>query len=111
MSPIERAVRTLGSQTALARALGVSDMAVTQWKRRGVPATRCNAIEAATGGQVTRHDLRPDLFDPPPKPTPVFLPDRRRRDDPSYAGPERRGGSGDAPAGAVADRGLNTAGD
>lgn len=62
MNPIERAASILGSQAALASALGVSNMAVVQWKKRGVPAVRVLAIERATGGRVTRHDLRPDLY-------------------------------------------------
>lgn len=33
------------------------------WKARGsIPAERCLAIERATGGQVTRADLRPDDY-------------------------------------------------
>lgn len=62
MSPIERAANILGSQAALAGALGVTNMAVVHWKRRGIPATRVLAIERATGGQVSRHELRPDLY-------------------------------------------------
>jgi DNA-binding transcriptional regulator YdaS (Cro superfamily) len=47
---------------ALASALGVSKGAVNQWKDQGrcVPLEHCVAIERATGGAVTRRDLRPD---------------------------------------------------
>jgi DNA-binding transcriptional regulator YdaS (Cro superfamily) len=46
----------------LARALGVPEPLVSQWKknRRPVPIERCADIERTTGGLVTRKDLRPD---------------------------------------------------
>ena len=48
----------------MARAVGVSPQAVSEILRRGqrVPAEWCLAIETATAGAVTRHDLRPDLY-------------------------------------------------
>ena len=54
----------LKSQVAVARAVGVSPQAVSEILRRGkrVPAEWCLALEQATGGAVTRHDLRPDLY-------------------------------------------------
>jgi DNA-binding transcriptional regulator YdaS (Cro superfamily) len=54
----------LRSQVAVARAVGVSPQAVSEILRRGrrVPAEWCLALETATGGAVTRHDLRPDLY-------------------------------------------------
>jgi hypothetical protein len=64
-NPIEKAVRIFGSQAALARALGVSAMTVTQWKRRGVPAVRCRSLEEALDGQMTCQDFRPDIFGAP----------------------------------------------
>lgn len=49
-----------GRASALAAALGISPVLITQWCRsRPVPVERCAAIEAATGGRVTRRDLRP----------------------------------------------------
>jgi len=50
------------SQTAFAVQFGVSQSMVWQWISgyRPVPAERCLAIERATGGLVTRADLRPD---------------------------------------------------
>lgn len=62
------------TQQSLAVKVGVTQGAVSQWKNWldgasenavRVPAERCRAIEAATDGAVTRHDLRPDIFDPP----------------------------------------------
>ncbi len=66
-SPVDRAVHEAGSQSALARAVGVTPQAVQQWISTGrIPAERVIAVENATGGKVTRHDLRPDVFGPPP---------------------------------------------
>ena len=65
MKPIERAIEESGlSQKALAEAIGVFPQALHQWVsgKRPVPAKHCIAIEIATGGAVTRHDLRPDVF-------------------------------------------------
>lgn len=39
-------------------------MAVSHWRRRGVPLARAIAIERATAGAVTRAELRPDIFGP-----------------------------------------------
>lgn len=52
-----------GSAAALAAAIGVPSVLVYQWAggRRGVPDTRCPAIERATGGAVTCEQLRPDI--------------------------------------------------
>ena len=57
---IKRASAVIGSATVLARKLGVSRVALYQWPR--CPAERVLAVEAATGGIVTRHELRPDLY-------------------------------------------------
>ena len=52
-----------GGGMALARAVGVSAVIVSQWKTgsRAVPAERCPAIEKATAGAVRCEDLRPDV--------------------------------------------------
>ena len=67
---LKRAVGIMGSQSALARAIGenVKQAHVWYWLNEGagrVPAEHCAAIERATEGKVTRHDLRPDIFGPP----------------------------------------------
>lgn len=47
---VEDAVRTAGTQAKLARALGVSQQAVSMWLRRGwVSPTRAREIEALYG--------------------------------------------------------------
>lgn len=61
--PVELAASLLGSQVALAAALGVTKAAVNQWtdKGRRVPAEHCPAIERLTGGAVLCEGLRPDV--------------------------------------------------
>lgn len=72
MKAIERAIDILGGQSALARAIGgpVKQGHVWYWlnERDGqVPAEHCLAIEAATEGRVSRHELRPDVYGPKPR--------------------------------------------
>ena len=54
----------LKSQVGVARAVGVTPQAVSDVLRRNkrVPAEWCLALERATQGMVSRHDLRPDLY-------------------------------------------------
>lgn len=59
-TPLERAILAAGSGKSLAGILGVTPMAVSYWKARGIPARQAIAIEKATG--VPRHELRPDLY-------------------------------------------------
>jgi DNA-binding transcriptional regulator YdaS (Cro superfamily) len=55
------------TQTELAGKLGLTQGAISQWLRKRVPADRVLAIERATGGKVTRHELRPDLYPVEPR--------------------------------------------
>ncbi|WP_018610201.1 transcriptional regulator [Uliginosibacterium gangwonense] len=50
------------TQGKLARRLGVTQGAVSQWLKgvRPIPIERCVEIEQATGGVVTRQELRTD---------------------------------------------------
>lgn len=71
---IERAIKQGGgTQEAFAKAIGKKQSYVSMLKRRvvelgrKVPSDICPKIEEATGGAVTRHDLRPDIFGPAPK--------------------------------------------
>jgi DNA-binding transcriptional regulator YdaS (Cro superfamily) len=67
MEALLRAVSLAGGQTALARRIGKTQSHVAQWLRRGrVGPTACIPIETAVGGQVTRYELRPDVFGKPP---------------------------------------------
>jgi TorA maturation chaperone TorD len=55
---LDHAIQTVGGIGALARALGISQPAVSNWQR--IPAERVLAVEALTG--VHRSVLRPDLY-------------------------------------------------
>lgn len=57
---LRKAIDTVGNTAKLAAALGLSSQAISQWEE--VPAHRVLAVERATGGKVTRHELRPDLY-------------------------------------------------
>jgi len=62
--------RSKKSQTEFADKLGVTQGLVSQWLK-GVTAItpeRAIDIEDATEGQVTRYDLRPDIFGRSPQP-------------------------------------------
>lgn len=50
-----------GRAAGLARAIGAQPSLISQWANgeRDVPIERCVPIERATGGAVTRRDLRP----------------------------------------------------
>jgi DNA-binding transcriptional regulator YdaS (Cro superfamily) len=61
-APIDRAIDFFGSGAALARALDVVPMTVSQWKDRGIPVERAFQIEQATNGVVTAAELRPDVI-------------------------------------------------
>lgn len=58
------AVSIIGGQAQLARLLGVTQPNVWHWlhKSERVPAEYVLKIEQATGGKVSRHDLRPDIY-------------------------------------------------
>lgn len=58
-SGLEEAIKTAGGVRALARALGVSQPAVSMWKR--IPVDRVTEVESVTG--IPRARLRPDLFE------------------------------------------------
>ena len=58
-----KAVKKAGGAKALSDLLGISQPAVTMWKK--IPPSRCIAIEAITG--ISRYRLRPDVFGREPK--------------------------------------------
>lgn len=69
LTPLDLAIKALGTQQALADALGIKSPSISEWRDRGkVPAERCIAIEQATAGAVSRYQLRPDVFGEAPAP-------------------------------------------
>lgn len=64
LEALRRAVEILGSQGKAAAAIGVRQQTVSELLKVGkkVPAEWCIPLERATAGEVTRHELRPDLY-------------------------------------------------
>lgn len=65
-SHVQRAVDHLGSQNQLAEAMGCSQSKVS-WllvTAKQISAEDAVAIDRATGGEVTKTELRPDLWPP-----------------------------------------------
>lgn len=62
--PLEKAIAEVGSQAELARRIGKKQAHIWNWLNRDkcVPAEAVLLIEQATGGKITRHELRPDLY-------------------------------------------------
>lgn len=69
-TPLEMAIRIAGGQKQLADGIAeflgkpFTQQAVSYWLKHGtlIEAKYWPAIEAVTGGQVTRQMLRPDIF-------------------------------------------------
>ncbi|QBF27479.1 Rha family transcriptional regulator [Pseudomonas tructae] len=57
---LDQAIAQAGSGAMLAKIVGITPMAISHWKVRGIPAHHVLSIEAATG--ISRHALRPDLY-------------------------------------------------
>jgi len=64
MQGLQKAILHLGSQSALARAIGTKQQNVWGWLNgsKRVPAEFVIPIEKATDGRVTRHEIRPDIY-------------------------------------------------
>jgi DNA-binding transcriptional regulator YdaS (Cro superfamily) len=59
IAALKAAIEAAGGQRHLARLLSVSQPTVHGWLKTATPASRCAAIEAASG--IRCEDLRPDL--------------------------------------------------
>lgn len=79
--PIAKAVRIVGSQAELARLCRTSQPRIWQCLHRNkvVPAELVLVVERATEGQVSRYELRPDLY---PEPTLMELNIRLAKHEP-----------------------------
>jgi hypothetical protein len=58
---MEHVIDTLGGPTAVARMVGCKPPSVIEWRKRGIPADRCPAIERESGGKVKCEQLRDDV--------------------------------------------------
>ena len=62
---IKTAIAKLGSEQKLAAAAGVTQASVNEAKRRGRVGVRMAlGIERATGGEISKSALRPDVWPP-----------------------------------------------
>jgi TorA maturation chaperone TorD len=70
---LAKAIEISGGQSSLARRIGVKQGHIWHWLKRSgfVPAEYVIAIERATGGKVSRRDLRPDLYPGEATPSPA----------------------------------------
>lgn len=60
---IQKAVQIIGNQEKLAEDCGVSQPTISNWKKDNrVPGEYVLKFEKATNGQVSRHEIRPDLY-------------------------------------------------
>ncbi len=81
-SALSEAVSAAGGASVLARQLGVTRQAISQWDR--VPAERAIQVEAASG--VSRERLRPDLYPPAAIPDTVEPPSDTNADTEPVSG-------------------------
>lgn len=59
---LTKAIELVGSQSILARLCKVSQQTVYYWLTHKVPPHRVLTIEKVTKGEVTRYELRPDVY-------------------------------------------------
>lgn len=70
IAAVEEAIRLAGSQSKLARLIGVSQVAICKAKKTGrISARMASGIDAATRGKVAKSSLRPDLWPPADAPS------------------------------------------
>jgi len=62
-APLEK-VLEFTTQIALAKFFNISPAAVNQWRQTGIPAKRVVGIEELVENQVSRYEMRPDIFPP-----------------------------------------------
>lgn len=63
ISPLQKSIGLVGSQRALAHLIGARQQYISRWlKTKKIPAEFVLPIEKAVNAQITRHELRPDLY-------------------------------------------------
>lgn len=66
MDALKNAIKQVGSQRALADAVGCKQSAIGMWlARESVPPDVVLKVAQATAWQVTPHELRPDIYPHP----------------------------------------------
>jgi DNA-binding transcriptional regulator YdaS (Cro superfamily) len=74
MNAIQRAIKAVGSQAALGRAIGVSQPSIHAWVQDGAVTTAfAIKVAEAAGWTVTPHELRPDIYPHPDDGLPAEL--------------------------------------
>lgn len=62
---VERAIEKFGSQAKLAAALDCSQQQISYLlNAKSISAEMAKKLDEVTGGEVSRHDLRPDIYGP-----------------------------------------------
>lgn len=61
MTNLQPALNYFGSQAKIAEALGINPMAVTQWKKRGIPPIRAIELSQVANGAFKPSDILPIL--------------------------------------------------
>jgi DNA-binding transcriptional regulator YdaS (Cro superfamily) len=62
---ILKTIKHFGNQKKAAQEIGVTQQLISKWNTGAspIPAKKCVLIEQLTCGEVTRQQLRPDLFE------------------------------------------------
>lgn len=60
-TPLKKAAKLVGTEAALAEAIGCTRQRLHQWHRRGIPTDFVPLIERATGGQIRCEELKPEV--------------------------------------------------
>lgn len=71
---IDTAIHIAGSQSELARRLGISLQRLSNWRSRGIPVDQVLRVAQAVEFKVTPHQLNPELY---PNPTDGVPPDQQ----------------------------------
>lgn len=60
---IDAAIKRFGSETKLAKAAGVAQASINESKKKNrIGHKLALAIDSATEGKISKHDLRPDIW-------------------------------------------------
>lgn len=91
LSPLEKAIEIVGSQTALANACGIKQAHIWNWLNRDkrVPAEYVIPVCRATQFKVAPNEIRPDIYPNKTDGIPPGKPKSRRSSGGTKAHPER----------------------